>query len=284
MASNASDEAGGFPLALAAAFCASIAWRTAWSPPRRSCSATGICSGRRPASMALRWTVDVGMVGRSPRDGRPSASPGRRPPGRRGPPPPRGRSLRSPRSARSARSRDGRSLRSPRAPRSVRSPRSASGPPRRPPRRSRRSSSRRREPGARTTETSGARFGVPRTSMRPSVFSGERAGLAGERVRISMPSKPTSTSARRTDPTLSPAGTREPSTTPLGWRAPAARQVQLPSGVWLVSSMSIPRDMRRTRYRARLAAPTAEPGPASRNMVRCPQRRGVFPRGARRPP
>jgi len=138
--------------------------------------------------------------------------------------------------------------------------------------------------GRQDHRASGARFGVPRTSMRPSVFSGERAGLAGERVRISMPSKPTSTSARRTDPTLSPAGTREPSTTPLGWRAPAARQVQLPSGVWLVSSMSIPRDMRRTRYRARLAAPTAEPGPASRNMVRCPQRRGVFPRGARRPP
>ena len=62
MASNASDEAGGFPLALAAAFCASIAWRTAWSPPRRSCSATGICSGRRPASMAVRWTVDDGRV------------------------------------------------------------------------------------------------------------------------------------------------------------------------------------------------------------------------------
>ena len=32
------------------------------------------------------------------------------------------------------------------------------------------------------TETSGARLGVPLTSIRPSVFSGERAGLA-ERER-----------------------------------------------------------------------------------------------------
>jgi hypothetical protein len=36
----------------------------------------------------------------------------------------------------------------------------------------------------------------------------------------------------------------------LGWRAPAARQVHDPSAVWLVSSISIRRDMRRTTYRA----------------------------------
>ncbi len=51
------------------------------------------------------------------------------------------------------------------------------------------------------TETSGARFGVPFTSMRPSVFSGERVGFAGDRARISMPSRPISTSARSTAPT-----------------------------------------------------------------------------------
>ena len=49
MASSASDETGGRPVVLAAAFCSSMAWRTAWSPPRSSCSATGICSGRSDA-------------------------------------------------------------------------------------------------------------------------------------------------------------------------------------------------------------------------------------------
>ena len=65
-----------------------MACRTACSPPRNSCSAIGICSGRSAASMALRCTVDVGATGRSPRAGRPSLSPGRCPPGRRGPPRP----------------------------------------------------------------------------------------------------------------------------------------------------------------------------------------------------
>ena len=58
------------------------------------------------------------------------------------------------------------------------------------------------------TDTSGARFGVPFTSMRPSVFSGERAGFAEASDRISMPSRPISTSARSTAPTASPGGTR----------------------------------------------------------------------------
>ena len=93
------------------------------------------------------------------------------------------------------------------------------------------SRSRRRlsEPGARITDTSGARFGVPLTSMRPSTLSGERAGFAAVRERTSMPSRPTSTSARNTAPTASPSGTRAPSTAPLGCRAPAARQVHDPS-------------------------------------------------------
>ena len=114
------------------------------------------------------------------------------------------------------------------------------------------------DPGARTTDTSGARFGVPLTSIRPSVFSGERAGLTAVRDRISMPSRPTSTSARSTAPTFSPAGTSAPSTVPLGWRAPAARQVHDPSPVWLVNSMSIRRDMRRTRYLAGPQGPMPE--------------------------
>ncbi len=204
-----------------------MAWRTAWIPPRNSCSATGICSGRSVANMALRCTVEVGTAGRSPRPGRPSASPGRRPPGRRGPlapPPPRRLSSRAPPSER---------------------------PPRREPRPSP-SSSRRRlpEPGARITDTSGARLGVPLTSIRPSDFSGDRVGFAGARAKISIPSSPMSTVACKTAPTFSPEGTRALSTVPFGCRAPAARHVQVPSAAWLVSSTSIRRDMRRTRYRA----------------------------------
>ncbi len=88
--------------------------------------------------------------------------------------------------------------------------------------------------------------------MRPSDFSGEPAGLVGERARISIPSSPTSTSARRTAPTMLAVGTRALSTVPLGWRAPAARQVHDPSAAWLVSSTSMRRDMRRTRYLAGL--------------------------------
>ena len=153
--------------------------------------------------------------------------------------------------------RDDEVRRSPRAgrspPRSSRRP-SPSGPRRPPPRRSRRSpsSSRRRlsEPGAKMTDTSGARRGVPLTSIRPSVFSGERAGFAAVSDWISMPSRPISTSARSTAPTACPGGTSPASTVPLGWRAPAARHVHDPSPVWLVNSMSMRRDMRRTRYLA----------------------------------
>ena len=256
MASRASAATGGFPAALLEVFWASIACRTAWRPPRRSCSATGICSGRRAASMALRCTVDVGATGRSPRAGRPSPSPGRRAPGRRGPPAPRG-GRSPPRSSRRPSPSGPRRFPPPR--RSPRSPRSPSS-----------SRSRRRllEPGARMTETSGARLGVPLTSMRPSVFSGERAGFAEASDRISMPSRPISTSARNTAPTASPGGTRAASTVPLGWRAPAARQVHDPSPDWLVNSMSILRDMRRTRYLA--WSPCPMPG-RDRHPVTWPQ-------------
>ena len=74
--------------------------------------------------------------------------------------------------------------------------------------------------------------------------------------------------AWRTAPTFSPGGTSDASTVPLGWRAPAARQVQDPSPVWLVSSMSIRRDMRRTRYLARARGPDTRRRTASPNMER----------------
>ncbi len=204
--------------------------------------------------MALRCTVDVGATGRSPRAGRPSPSPGRPAPGRRGPPAPRG-GRSPPRSSRRPSPSGPRRLLPRRSPRSPRSPSS--------------SRSRRRlfDPGAKMTDTSGARLGVPLTSMRPSVFSGERAGFADDNERTSMPSKPISTSARKTAPTDSPGGTRAASTVPLGWRAPAARQVHDPSPIWLVNSMSILRDMRRTRYRAWRPLPDARPRSASRNMA-----------------
>jgi hypothetical protein len=207
--------------------------------------------------MALRCTVDVGATGRSPRAGLPSPSPGRRLPGRRGPvlPPGPPGPPRPPPAA---------------LPPGPEPPAPPPGPPppgpppgrspRCPPRLGRRSSrsspssSRRRErlpdPGARITDTSGARLGVPTTSIRPVVFSGERAGLTAERAKTSIPSRPCSTSARSTEPTSWSSGTNDPSTTPLGWRAPAAPHVHDPSPLLLVNSISIRRDMRRTRYRA----------------------------------
>jgi hypothetical protein len=97
------------------------------------------------------------------------------------------------------------------------------------------------------TDTSGALRGVPTTSMRPSDFTSECAGFTALSDKTSMPSSPVSISARRTEPTACPAGTKEPSRTPLGCRAPAARQVQDPSPLLLVNSISIRRDMRRTR-------------------------------------
>ena len=196
MARSASAATAGFPLAFAALFCASIACRTAWSPPRSSCSATGICSGRSVANIALRCTVDVGSAGRSPRAGpslavaRPTAAGSPRPAPAAWPV----------RAARSACTTVAALSLAP-APRrhlvaSRRSP----------------SSSRRRfeEPGARMTETSGRALGRPLDLDAPFDRSGDRSGLAGVSARISMPSRLTSTSAWRTEPTDWPAGTRWP--------------------------------------------------------------------------
>ncbi len=73
----------------------------------------------------------------------------------------------------------------------------------------------------------------------------------GSTATISTPSRPVSISARTTSPTPTPAGTRSAATTPFGCLAPAARQVSSPSPVRLVSSISIRRGMRRSRYRFR---------------------------------
>ena len=224
-----------------------MAWRTACRPPRRSCSATGICSGRSAASMALRCTVEVGAAGRSPRPVRVSPSPGLRPPGRRGPFPLRGRSPRSRRGVASP---------SPLARRRLSGP-SESPSPRR----------RGRDPGARITDTSGARFGVPRTSIRPSVFSGDCAGLAGRATGSQFPrARPRRRHATR-HPRLRHWGRVMRPPSPWADARQPARQVHDPSPDWLVNSMSIRRDMRRTRYRApRVREDWDIPG--SRNMAR----------------
>ena len=92
----------------------------------------------------------------------------------------------------------------------------------------------------------GAGRGAPSTSMRLSARS-SALGAMTSRLTISSPSIPDSTSARRTSPTAAGFGTNSDGRVPLGSLAPAARQVQPPS-VWLVSSISIRRGMRRQRY------------------------------------
>jgi len=109
-------------------------------------------------------------------------------------------------------------------------------------------------------ETSGVDLTVPTTSIRCASASSVLGAFGGRTLMTSMPSMPTSISARTTPPTSTPPGTSDASTTPFGWRAPAALQVKFPSGARLVSSISIRRDMRRSRYRAR-AAPVPQPGP-----------------------
>ena len=59
MVSSGSGDTSARPSARARAFCSSMALRTAGMPPRSSCSATGICSGRSSASAALRCVDTV---------------------------------------------------------------------------------------------------------------------------------------------------------------------------------------------------------------------------------
>ena len=150
-------------------------WPGARPAVRRAAAARPRGSARAAARPAWR----CGARSRSARPGarrapgRPSPSPGRRPPGRRGPSTAPGRSPRLVAAERPHR-------------RPLGPPGGARDPLGDPP--SSRAS--RPDPGARMTDTSGARLGVPRTSIRPSVFSGDRAGLAAESDRISMPSRP----------------------------------------------------------------------------------------------
>ena len=230
-------------------FCASMAWRTAGRPPRSSCSATGICSGRRVANMALRCTVDVGAVGRSPRAGTVAVTGTSRRPCRGAPPPGPGPGppafarttlrlrdlhapLRRPLDHRSAPpgpplpARAGTGTVAPRAPAPLRplrfkfsSPSSLVAPA---------PLARRRGPGSRPHRVPAS--GCPCTSMRPSVFSGELLALAaaqGEDLNALKPDL--HLGPQHGTPRLGPRAPGQPSTTPLGWRAPAARQVQDPS-------------------------------------------------------
>ncbi len=99
-----------------------------------------------------------------------------------------------------------------------------------------------------------------------SVFS-----CGGSTATISRPSSPDSTSARTTSPTATPAGNRPVATVPFGCLAPAARQVKVPSPVRLVSSISIRRGMRRSRYRLgarRCGAPPLKPAEETRRWTR----------------
>ena len=81
---------------------------------------------------------------------------------------------------------------------------------------------------------------VPPINSRRSEGAARTRGA--DTATISRPSSPPSASALSTVPTEAVSGTRSPLTSPLGWRAPAARHVQVPSGRWLVSSISSRRD------------------------------------------
>ena len=83
LAISGASVTSGRPSALARVFCSWMAWRTDGIPPLINCSATGICSGRRSASAALRKTVEVAGR-RSPLSPRSRLAPSR-PPGRAGP-------------------------------------------------------------------------------------------------------------------------------------------------------------------------------------------------------
>ncbi len=81
-------------------------------------------------------------------------------------------------------------------------------------------------------------------SSRPEPMISIRSGAdffweTGAVDRTVIPSMSMSASARRTSPTLAPPGSTAASSVPLGWRAPAARQVHVPSGRALVSSISM---------------------------------------------
>ena len=169
MASRASAATGGLPAALAARVL-----RLDRLTHRLQAAAEQLL-GHRDLLGPQRRQHGVAVHGRRGRDR--ALAPGRAPVALAGPaaagparPAPAPRASRSPRSSVGASSRA--RLRRRRRVAAVRA--AAASPCARRRRRARRLP----EPGARMTDTSGARSGVPLTSMRPSVFSGERAGLA----------------------------------------------------------------------------------------------------------
>ena len=208
------------PSATAFLFCSSIAARTAGTPPLNTFSAMARCasgSSARTASTLTRCGRMRFAFGRCGNSGGVSKN------GRRG------RSERpSPPSRRLSPSR--------------RSPRGPSALSRRGPRRLSPS----RGPFLRNCcVTASNGFSEGRISSNPvrSVFD-----FGGVIDNTRLPSRSDSTSACTTSFTEIPVGTTEPATTPLGCCAPAARQVQLPSGCLLVSSILIRRDIGVIRY------------------------------------
>ncbi len=203
-----------------------MAWRTAGSPPRSTCSAIGRCSSGTVANTAERCSrlgrsfLGLGFDGRSRRPlGRSDAGwPSRRLSSRRG--------LSLPSLLRFS------------------PPRPSGLPPRRRPSRPPPPRSRPRPFGASCVVTPGPSLPVPVTSSRSGSV---RAGFGGRTERISMPSMRKSASTLTTSPSETPSGINDPASSPLGSLAPAARQVQVPSGRVLVSSTSILRDIDATR-------------------------------------
>ncbi len=208
--SRAEPSIGLVPSALAFSFWASISARTAWIPPRESCSATMRCSAGSDSIQAERWArpgrrrLGFGRSGRSSRRGPRSL---RSPP--RGP-----RSERSPRLGRSPSrppsrppSRFGRS--DPRPPSRLgrSAPRSPSRPPRsRPPSRPRPLPRPSRSPPLRSfqvvvtppsnDEGANSRRWASGRPLRP---------LGGITASMYTPSRAKSASARTTSPTLAPS-------------------------------------------------------------------------------
>jgi hypothetical protein len=251
---RASARTSGSPAWRARAFCSSTAWRTDGMPPRSTCSATGRCSGGSESRTASRcWRPGWSRFGRG-RDGGAAASRGRREwsARSRGGRSDGGRS-RGGRSdgarSRGGRSRGGRSdgARS-RGGRSdgarSRGGRSVGG-------RSRLASRRRSPPGRRSPSRRGRSRSVGGPPSWVTGSSGrldpmiarrsrsERLALGGKRAVIRVPSRSISQSARTRSPTFAPGKSSDASRVPFGWRAPAARQVHVPSGRELVSSMSM---------------------------------------------
>ena len=272
-----SDLIWGSFSAAALAFIRSMDLRTPGTPAFSTSRANGCWSSGRAASAAWRWTrfaLRLGVLGRGFSDLLPSferLSADRR-------------SRRSERCvlrslSPSGESCDRESLLDPSARRGLRFLRSRPSPSARSSRRPRLRRSESSRPSLRARPRSRSWSRSRRRDFRTSVVvtggpspppinSRRSEGAARTRgadtAMISRPSSPPSASALSTEPIAAVSGTRSPLTSPLGWRAPAARHVQVPSGRWLVSSISSRRDTahKATRLRSRSAPSGAGVGPS----------------------